>query len=164
MGTKYRNYFVVAAAGVICLLNTNVVSAQTATNLNCNGCVQWGEIDPGIRTRFIQQEANIAQNRDNFAAGLGALVYFPITVSSDTSTSIATAFCPANTIALSASCACGTAGGTRNFGSVFHNQEAGNAAVCGCYDIAAFFDPDLPTSEATATVVCVAAFNNDGDA
>ena len=163
MDSLYRNYFVVAVAGVFCWLNASVASAQTATDVTCAGCIGFFEFAPGVRTRFFQQEADIAQNSDNFAAGLGALSYFPVTVSSDTSTSIATAFCPANTIALSASCACGTASGTRNFGSVFHNQEAGNAAVCGCYDVAAFFDPDLPTSEATATVVCVAAFNNNGD-
>ena len=39
-----RHYLWVAVAGVFCWLNTSVVSAQTATDLNCNRCVGKGEV------------------------------------------------------------------------------------------------------------------------
>ena len=39
-----RNYLLVVVAGMFCLLNASVVSAQTATNLKCNWCVGPGEI------------------------------------------------------------------------------------------------------------------------
>lgn len=41
---KIRNYFVVAVAWMFCLLNMSAVSAQTATDLNCAGCVGPGEV------------------------------------------------------------------------------------------------------------------------
>jgi hypothetical protein len=44
MDRLYRNYFVVAVAGMFCLLNANIVSAQTATNLKCFWCVGPGEV------------------------------------------------------------------------------------------------------------------------
>ena len=46
MDSLYRNYMVVAVAGMFCLLNTSIVSAQTATDLNCVGCVGPGEVAP----------------------------------------------------------------------------------------------------------------------
>ncbi len=42
-GLNVRSYFAVVA-GVLCLLSTSIVSAQTATDLNCNGCVGQGEV------------------------------------------------------------------------------------------------------------------------
>ena len=39
-----RHYLWVAVVGVFCWLNTSVVSAETATDLDCEGCVGWGEV------------------------------------------------------------------------------------------------------------------------
>ena len=69
MDTLYiRSYFVVVVVGMFCWLNASVVSAQTATDLNCAGCVGFFEFAPGVRTRFFQQEADIAQNRADIVA------------------------------------------------------------------------------------------------
>ena len=40
-----RHYLLVGVAGVCCWLNTSVVAAQTATDVNCTRCVGRGEID-----------------------------------------------------------------------------------------------------------------------
>ena len=58
-----RIYFVVAIAGMFSLLNTSVVSADVPNN-----AVSWFKFAPEVRTRFIQQEANIGQNRSDVAA------------------------------------------------------------------------------------------------
>ena len=65
-GLNMRNYLVVVA-GVFCLLNASVASAQTATNLNCTWCVGPGEIgwgavgfavlDPEFR-EYVDSRAN----------------------------------------------------------------------------------------------------------
>ena len=66
-GLNVRNYVVVAVAGVLCLLLTSVVSAQTATNLNCTGCVNKGEVAnntvswfnlDGVARGFLTNQAN----------------------------------------------------------------------------------------------------------
>ena len=45
MDRRYkRNLFTVAVAGVLCLLSTSIVSAQTATDLDCTWCVGKGEV------------------------------------------------------------------------------------------------------------------------
>ncbi len=44
MNSLYRNYFLVAVAGMFCWLNTSIVAAQTATDLNCSNCVGPGEV------------------------------------------------------------------------------------------------------------------------
>ena len=90
-----RSCLLVAAAGLLCLLNTSVVSAQTATNLKCAWCVGPGELrwntvgwftlDPTLRQGLIAQQDKInamqgtAVRADqdsytgNTAAGWGAL-------------------------------------------------------------------------------------------
>ncbi len=69
MDRQYNcNYFVVAVAGMFCWLNTSIVSAQTATNLNCSNCVGWFEFTPSVRTHSIAQVNSIDQNRSDVAA------------------------------------------------------------------------------------------------
>jgi len=79
MGSLYiRNYLVVAVVGVFCLLNVNIVSAQTATNLNCAGCVgprdiggnavRWGKLHQSIRQGIVTREDQIAALTDDVAA------------------------------------------------------------------------------------------------
>ena len=64
-----RNLFVVAVAGMFCWLSASVVSAQTATNLNCAWCVGPGEVawnavgwwtlDPSLRQGLTAQQNDI---------------------------------------------------------------------------------------------------------
>ncbi len=69
MDRQYNcNFFVVAVAGMFCWLNTSIVSAQTATNLNCSNCVGWFEFTPSVRTHSIAQVNSIDQNRSDVAA------------------------------------------------------------------------------------------------
>ena len=68
MDRLYRNYFVVAVAGMFCLLNASIVSAQTATDLNCSNCVGWFEFTPSVRGHLIAQVNSIDQNRSDVAA------------------------------------------------------------------------------------------------
>ncbi len=74
-----RNYFVVAAVGMFCLLITSVVSAQNATDLNCDRCVGRGEVAnntvgwfnlDGAARAFLINQAN---DVDGFDARLSAL-------------------------------------------------------------------------------------------
>jgi hypothetical protein len=68
MNSLYRNYFVAAVAGIFCWLNTGLVLAQNATNVTCNSCISWFELDPNFRGRAIRQVGDIAQNRSDNAA------------------------------------------------------------------------------------------------
>ncbi len=63
-----RNYLVVAVAGMFCWLNANIVSAQTATDLNCSNCVGWFEFTPSVQGHLIAQVNSIDQNRSDVAA------------------------------------------------------------------------------------------------
>ncbi len=68
MDTLYfRNYFLVAIVGMFCWLNTSIVAAQTATDLNCSNCVGLGEIAnntvgwfklDGSARNFLTRQAN----------------------------------------------------------------------------------------------------------
>ena len=66
-----RNYFAVAFAGMFCLLSTSIVSAQTATDLNCAGCVGPGEVAPNA-VAYGSLDANargfLANQANNVAA------------------------------------------------------------------------------------------------
>ncbi len=82
-GRHSRNLFVVAVAGVLCLLSTSMVSAQTATNLNCNGCVGKGEVAnntvswfnlDGVARGFLTNQANTVNGFDARLAALEATI------------------------------------------------------------------------------------------
>ena len=61
-----RNYLVGVVVGIFCLLNANIVSAQTATNVECFWCIGpgevgqdavfWGSLNPTVRNRIIALE------------------------------------------------------------------------------------------------------------
>ena len=76
MDTQYRNYVVVAIAGVFCWLNAGVASAQTATDLNCSNCVNAGEVAPNsIAYGSLDANArNFLINQANTVQELGAEV------------------------------------------------------------------------------------------
>jgi len=77
-------------------------------------------------------------------------------------TGAVTSLCPADTIGISASCACDGDGTTSNFGVLFGCSVLPDGAVGACYPEAGTFDPGLPTSPVTATAVCVHAILVDG--
>ncbi len=76
MDTQYRNYFVVAVAGMFCLLNTNIVSAQAAADLNCVNCVGPGEVAPDTVGwfSFSPSARNFLTRQANDVNGFGARV------------------------------------------------------------------------------------------
>ena len=75
-----RHYLWVVGAGVFCWLNTSVVSAETATDLDCNGCVGpreiagnavgWYDFSYAARVFLINQ----ANDVNNAVAQVNALV------------------------------------------------------------------------------------------
>ena len=82
-GRHSRNLFVVAVAGVLCLLSTSIVSAQTATNLNCNGCVGKGEVAnntvswfnlDGVARAYLINQANTVNGFDARLAAVEATI------------------------------------------------------------------------------------------
>lgn len=167
-----RNYFVVAIAGVFCLLITSVVSAQTATDLNCNRCVNKGEIRnntvswlnmDGAARGFLINQANTVNGFDRrLDQNLGAIVVSTISVVSDISSSVAGAQCPAGRLVMSANCSCDSVGGTRNFGVLFGCGIAGNGAIVGCFPEAGTFNPILPPPQGEVTAVCLNGRANNG--
>ncbi len=71
-----RNFFVVAVAGMFCLFNASVVSAQTATDLNCSNCVGPGEVAPDTVGwfSFSPSARNFLTNQANDVNGFDARV------------------------------------------------------------------------------------------
>ena len=119
-----RNYLLVAVAGMFCLFNASIVSAQTATDLNCSNCVGPGEVAPNsIQYRSLDANARgflaaQANTVDGFNARLdgnfGALIVAQFTATDNSG--VADATCPAGSLVSSANCGCSSDGGTRNFG------------------------------------------------
>jgi hypothetical protein len=84
MDRKYkRNFFVVAVAGMFCWFNASMVSAQTATDLNCSKCVGKGEVanntvgwfnlDGAARTFLINQANTVNEFDARLAAASPAI-------------------------------------------------------------------------------------------
>ena len=75
-----RHYFLVAVAGVFCWLNTSVVSAQAATDLDCFRCVKQAELGYGsvgwyeVSFGFQRHMTNQAADASNAIALVTALV------------------------------------------------------------------------------------------
>jgi hypothetical protein len=67
---------------------------------------------------------------------------------------VVSALCPLNSTILSANCDCDNVSGTRNYGVLFACQLAGNGGVGGCFPEYGTYDPFLPSSRATITIVC----------
>jgi len=75
-----RHYFLVAVAGVFCWLNASVVSAETATDVDCVRCVEAGELAYGsvgwyeVSFGFQRHMNNQAADSSNAIAAVTALV------------------------------------------------------------------------------------------
>ena len=77
MDRRYkRNLFVVAVAGAFCLFNASIVSAQTATDLNCSNCVGPGEVANNTVGwfKFSPSARNFLTNQANDVNGFDARV------------------------------------------------------------------------------------------
>ena len=75
-----RHYFFAAVGGLFCWSNTSVVSAQTATDVDCDRCVEAGELSYGtvgwweVSYGFQRHMTNQAADASNAIALVTALV------------------------------------------------------------------------------------------
>ena len=79
-----------------------------------------------------------------------------------TATGVSSAFCPADTIGISANCHCEGDGTTVNFGVLFGCDVGPGGAVGGCLSEAITWNPLLPEPTVSTTAVCVSAILVDG--
>lgn len=75
---------------------------------------------------------------------------------------LASAFCPTDTIAISASCACSSEDGARNLGVLASCGVIGVGAMGTCFPDANTFTIALPFPQAHVTATCAAAIREDG--
>ncbi len=171
MDRQYKcNFFVVAVAGMFCLLNTSIVSAQTATDLNCSDCVGPGEVAPNTvgwfsfspsARNFLTNQANDVNGFDaRVDATFGALIV--ATISASDGSGVAAVSCPVDSTVSSANCFCDNVGGLANFGVLFSCRVVGNGGVVGCFHEVATFNPGLPPPEGNIDVTCLSGLANDG--
>ena len=75
-----RHYFLAAVGGLFCWLNPSVVSAQTATDVDCDRCVEAGELSYGtvgwweVSYGFKRHMNNQAADASNALASVNALL------------------------------------------------------------------------------------------
>lgn len=167
------------------LFSCGLAAAQTATDVNCTGCVHnndlatssvtSGKIATGAVTfsdlaansvttsRIRDGNVRINDLSTDVQALLGASLANLTTLGVNaTETGVAAAECPSDRIPIAASCVCDDQNGARNFGVLFGCAVSGTGAVAGCFDEALTFDPLLPSPRAQVTAVCLGAESVDG--
>jgi hypothetical protein len=112
------------------------------------------------------QPASAAAVNANFAyldeRAIGTIIFRIFGASSDTSTSVVTVTCPANTYPAAANCACSNAEGTRNIGVLFACSTTGNGAVAACLPEPVTYNQFLPLPRADVGVQCITGRTVDG--
>jgi hypothetical protein len=159
--------------------------AQTATNLDCTGCV--GETDLANNAVTSGKIVNgtiatvdikpSAVTTDKIKNGTIALADLSTDLKGDINNAIANltkaqvlasavgavgAECPSNRIAVAASCECDDSGGSRNLGVLFTCAVSGTGVVAGCFDDAMTFNPQLGGPVAIVRAICLGAESTDG--
>jgi len=124
--------------------NDLAANAVKAANIN-NGAVTFNKLGAAVRDQLDGAIADV-----NFE-----FVYVP-------EEGVASAACPAETFAVSASCACNNNEGANNFGVLFFCATAGDGVVAGCFPNALTYDPQLPDPIAQAQATCMGATASDG--
>lgn len=140
------------------LLIAGVATAQNATNVTCNGCINWNEFDGSMRARFIQQEADINMNRENSTNTFGNVIISRIIGVEET---LALAQCPVGTLATGVSCACEWESGVNNAGVISACLHSSTIGTAFCLDIQQ--DPTLLPPDAIVQVTCLGGIENNGE-
>jgi hypothetical protein len=92
----------------------------------------------------------------------GAIADITTSAVSASAAGLATKLCPANTLAISASCECNSQGGSRNRGVLYACQVSNGGAIAACYPEAITYDEFLPNPLAIVTATCLGAVLNNG--
>ena len=138
-------------------VTTNKISDKAVTaNKIAGGAIRTGKIKNGAVT--MQKLSPNVQDLVN--GSIGGIILEQV-VAIDGSGVVGQP-CPANSLVGSASCSCDGDGVGSNFGVLFACRVAGNGGVGGCYPEAGTFNPMLPASPASITLVCASAVQNDG--
>jgi hypothetical protein len=159
--------------------------AQTATDLNCTGCVgetdiaaqavTSGKIANGtilnadlsasvvtsdkIRNGTIARADLATALRDDIDGAIADISFARISASGG---GVADVQCTTGHVAVAASCECSDSGGARNLGVLFGCVVTGTGAAAGCYDEALSFNPQLPAPLAIVRAICMGAESVDG--
>jgi hypothetical protein len=179
-----KHSLILAVVTLACLPGA-AARAQTATDLNCTGCV--GEADiaaqavtsgkiangtiltadiaPSAITTDKIRNGTIARAdlatalRDDIDGAIADLSFARISASGG---GVASAQCPSGRVAVAASCECTDGGGSRNLGVLFGCVVTGTGAAAGCYDEALSYNPQLPAPLANVRAICLGAESVDG--
>lgn len=166
-------------------LSGGVARAQTATDLNCAGCV--GETDIAAQAVTSGKIANGTILNADISAGAvttdkirngtiaradlatalrddidGAIADISFARISASGGGVAGAQCPSGRVAIAASCECSDNNGTSNLGVLFGCVVTGTGAAAGCFDEAASYNPQLPDPVAIVRAICIGAESVDG--
>jgi hypothetical protein len=141
---------------VVALLTALLASIAIAQPVTVPNTFQAGQ-----PARASEVNSNFDALRQAINRGFGTFITQPVTGTSLEGTTVATASCPANTLVMSANCACDSAGG-RNLGSLFVCDISGNGGVVGCYLEYGSYNPSLLSPRGRVTVQCLGAIANDG--
>lgn len=149
-----------------CINSSDIAVGAVATGKLKKRAVTSGKIARGAVTREKIKNgavtfAKLSPNVANFVNGSIGGIILEQTSATDGS-GVAFFSCPANSLVGSAGCFCEGDGETSNFGVLAACIVAGNGGVAGCFPEGTLFDPQLPLSPATLTLVCVSAVQNDG--
>lgn len=179
-----KHPLILAVVTLACLPGA-AARAQTATDLNCTGCVGEADIAPQavtsgkilngtIATVDIKASAvttdkikNGTIARLDLATALrddidGALADISFARISASGGGVVGAQCPSGRVAVAASCECTDGGGLRNLGVLFGCTVTGTGAAAGCYEEALSYNPQLPAPLANVRAICMGAESVDG--
>jgi hypothetical protein len=113
----------------------------------------------GTPAKANEVNANFQNLDGRVTNAVGTITVSPV---QNSGTGFATAFCPQNTLVISASGDCSDENGTRNFGVLFSVDTAGNGGFVGCIPEGTTFNPSKPEPLAKITIRCLGAANTNG--
>ncbi|MBM4218261.1 MAG: hypothetical protein FJ171_01215 [Gammaproteobacteria bacterium] len=179
-----KQSLIVTVVALVCL-SGGAARAQTATDLECTGCVgatdiaaqavTSGKIANGtilnadiasgavtsdkIRNGTIARADLATALRDSIDGAIADISFARISASGN---AVAGAQCPSGRVAIAASCECSDGGGSRNLGVLFGCVVTSTGAAAGYYDEALNYNPQLPAPLANVRAICIGAESVDG--
>ena len=170
------NRFVVSFCALAGLqFASQLATAQSATDLTCNGCVNSGDIANGtIKAEDLSTNAvETAKVRNNaityakLSPGIkaqidGAVDEVNVTLEFGEAAGFAGVPCPEGRFAVAASCACVDDGGAPHPGGLNFCAAVGDGALAACSFDAMTFDELLGDPIAQVQATCLGVTSNDG--
>jgi len=116
----------------------------------------------GTPAQASQVNQNFQSLDSRLSTAIGGFTQWVVAAIDADDSAVATATCPANSVAMSANCNCDYVNGTRNLGVLIACQVAGNGGVAACLPEGVLYKSSLPLPRTNIKLICLAGQRIDG--